>query len=196
MSQLKRLFIAVELPEEIKEYLGSAVRTLQKTGADAKWVEPKNIHLTLKFLGPTPTDAIPAIYKAMTDASDNTRALPTSLEIFGGFPSLTAPRVLWISLADKEKYLEHAVQRLECLLAGLGFAEENRPFKAHITLARLRSPRNRLSLAEAVQKFQAAMEHPAFKIDNITLFESVLSPKGPAYSVVEQIKLKTQGKPL
>ncbi|QAT17297.1 2'-5' RNA ligase [Candidatus Velamenicoccus archaeovorus] len=188
---MKRLFIAVELPKEIKEYLGSAVRTLQETGADAKWVESKNIHLTLKFLGATPVETIPAIRRAMTAVTDNARAVPTSLETFGGFPSLSAPRVLWVSLTDKEKHLERIVRELEDSLSAVGFAKENRPFKAHITLARLRSSRNRLSLTEAARKFQAVLEHPAFKIDNITLFESVLGPKGPAYSIIEQIKLNT-----
>jgi len=193
MPQLntKRLFVAVELPTEIKEYLGSTIRTLQKTNADAKWVEPKNIHLTLKFLGATSSEMIPAIRKTMTAAAENTPPLPTTLEAFGGFPSLAAPRILWVSLADKEKRLERIAQRLESSLSGIGFAKENRPFKAHITLARLRSPRNRLALADAAQKFQAAMEHPAFNIDNITLFESILSPKGPAYTIMEQIKLKS-----
>ncbi len=188
---MKRLFIAVELPEEIKEYLSSAVRTLQETGADAKWVEPKNIHLTLKFLGATPAETIPAIRRAMTAVTDNARAVPASLETFGGFPSLAAPRVLWVSLTDKEKRLEHIVRELEDSLSAVGFAKEDRPFKAHITLARLRSSRNRLSLTEAARKFQAVLEHPVFSLDNMTLFESVLSPKGPAYSIIEQIKLNT-----
>jgi 2'-5' RNA ligase len=187
----KRLFIAVELPQDIREYLGAAVRTLQETGADAKWVESKNIHLTLKFLGATPAETIPAIRRTMTAVTDNARAVPTSLETFGGFPSLSAPRVLWVSLTDKEKHLEHIVRGLEDSLSAVGFAKEDRPFKAHITLARLRSSHNRLSLTEAARKFQAVLEHPAFNLDNMTLFESVLSPKGPAYSIIEQIKLNT-----
>jgi len=191
LNNTKRLFVAVELPQDIREYLGAAVETLRRTGADAKWVEPKNIHLTLKFLGSTPQEAIPEIHKAMTAAADRARALPTSLEAFGGFPSLAAPRVLWVSLADKEKHLQRITQELEDSLSSAGFAQENRPFKAHITLARLRSSRNRLGLIQATQKFQTVMEHPAFILDNITLFESILSPKGPAYSVVEQVRLKT-----
>ncbi|MDD5019047.1 MAG: RNA 2',3'-cyclic phosphodiesterase, partial [Candidatus Omnitrophica bacterium] len=179
----------VELPQGIREYLCAAVRTLQETGADAKWVEPKNIHLTLKFLGATTAETIPAIRRAMTAVTDNARAVPTSLETFGGFPSLSAPRVLWVSLTDKEKHLERIVRELENSLSAAGFAKEDRPFKAHITLARLRSSRHRLSLIEAARKFQAAMKHPVFSLDNITLFESVLSSKGPAYSIIEQIKL-------
>lgn len=190
LNNTKRLFIAVELPQEIRDYLGAAVRTLQETGADAKWVEPKNIHLTLKFLGATPEETIPAIRRAMTAVTDNARAVPTALETCGGFPSLSAPRVLWVSLTDKEKHLEHIVRELENSLSAVGFAKEDRPFKAHITLARLRSSRNRLSLTEAARKFQTVLEHPAFNLDNMTLFESILSPKGPTYMVVYQIKLK------
>jgi 2'-5' RNA ligase len=129
MSQLntKRLFVAVELPKDIREYLGRAILGLQKTGADAKWVEPKNIHLTLKFLGATPPETIPAICKAMTTAAENTPPWPTTLESFGGFPSLTAPRVLWISLADKEKRLERLVQKLDDSFSGIGLTSWNAP---------------------------------------------------------------------
>lgn len=193
MSQLKRLFIAVELPQKIRKYLGAAVQALKKTGADAKWVEPTNIHLTLKFLGATPPETIPKIHEIMTAVADNARILPTSLEAFGAFPSLGAPRVLWVSLADKEKRLKHIAQGLEHPLSDIGFAHENRPFKPHITLARLHSPRNRASLIDAAQKFQTTMKHPAFILDNITLFESTLSPKGPTYTIVEQVRLTDAG---
>lgn len=192
MSQLKtrRLFIAVAIPDNIREYLAESCEKLKKTGGDAKWVEEENIHLTLKFLGATEEAKIPLVSRAIETACSGIAGFTAALESIGGFPSLTAPRVLWASLKDPEGYFSKIASRLEDNLVKLGFEKENRTFKNHMTLARVRSQRNRLSLVQSALDLQKNIKPMSFFADNVTLFESKLSPKGPTYLVVKKIDLK------
>ncbi|MFA5038446.1 MAG: RNA 2',3'-cyclic phosphodiesterase [Candidatus Omnitrophota bacterium] len=189
MSELKRLFIAVALPGDVRQYLKTVREKLEKTGADAKWVDPSQIHLTLKFLGSTPQEKIPAILAIGKQACEGIPRIPVTLGTLGGFPSLNAPRVLWVNLNDPGDFLISIAAHLENGLEGLGFEKEQRPFQTHMTLARIRSQKNRLTLVQAAIDLQKTLKALPFAVDNITLFESRLSPKGPAYLAIERISL-------
>lgn len=187
---MKRLFIAVAIPLAIKDVLGKISLDLKKTGADAKWVEIQNIHLTMKFLGSVAEEKTSEIVKRMKKACRGKSHISVTLDAFGGFPSLHAPRVLWAGLKDPENHLAKIASILENDLEELGFSKESRPFQTHITLARIRSQQNRLALVQAVTDLQKIQKPIPFTIDNLTLFESHLSPKGPTYVVLDEVKLK------
>ncbi len=190
MPQLetKRLFIAILLPASIKSHLENYQKELKKTGADVKWVESQNIHLTLKFLGKTNTEKIPKIVDILKRLPTPQKRIPVTLDQFGFFPEKKSPRVIWAGLNDKTKNLEKIALFLEEALTPLGFEKETRAFQSHITLARVRSSQNMLALVEKINELDENFKTIDFFIDNITLFESELSPHGPTYSIIHQSK--------
>ncbi|MFH0877157.1 MAG: RNA 2',3'-cyclic phosphodiesterase [Candidatus Omnitrophota bacterium] len=183
-----RLFIAVELPPAANTHLTEIQKTLKTSGADAKWVEPQNIHFTLKFLGPTPSEKFERIKSTLAQLFGSHKQFALCLESIGGFPSLDSPRVIWAGLNDANGQLRSMALVLDQALAGMGFEKETREFQAHATLARLRSGRNKIALIEKIKQLNQDLKPLEFSIDNITLFESKLSPHGPTYSILHQVK--------
>lgn len=186
----KRSFLAVELDQKTRALLETIQKELKESGADAKWVEPENIHLTLKFLGSVTTENIKDLIRALEENFAGRRAFDTTLGQLGCFPSINSPRVVWLGLEEKKGELKKCAAALEEGLSKLGFQKETREFQAHITLGRVRSPRNKIALIEKIQEANQDLKPETFKVDNITLFESKLSSHGPAYSIVYQVKLR------
>jgi len=186
----KRLFIASSLSEEIKHSLSTIIEELKKSGSDTKWIERENIHLTIKFLGNTPIEKIKNISEVLSKTFSEESAPCVTLEKLGSFPSLSEPRVIWAGLKDASGFLKRAPAALEAALEKIGFEKETRGFQAHITLGRMRSPLNKINLIEKMNTANANFHEKTFCIDNITLFESCLTPKGPVYTIFHQVKLK------
>lgn len=200
--ETKRLFIAVLLPASIKSHLENYQKELKKAGADVKWVESQNIHLTLKFLGEAKTGQIPQIVDCLGRPPTPWKRIPVTLNQFGFFPAKKSSRVLWAGLNDKTRGLEKIALFLEEALVPFGFAKETRAFQSHITLGRIRSSQNMSALIEKINELNGTLQTSSdiprkrdenfkitdFLVDNITLFESALSPGGPVYSIVHQIK--------
>ncbi len=184
---LKRLFVAVELPQNIKERLTNLEEELKKSGADAKWVEPQNIHLTIKFLGGVPEEKTEEIQKLLSDLFVSRKPFCVTLDRLGCFPSAGSARIIWAGLEDKNKTLKAMAGVLDEALDKAGFEKETKEFQSHATLARLRSPRNKIALIEKINHLNQDFRPQTFTIDNITLFESRLSPKGPSYSVIHHV---------
>jgi RNA 2',3'-cyclic 3'-phosphodiesterase len=188
MPESLRTFIAVELNSSLREALARIQKELKSSGADAKWVKPENIHLTLKFLGAIPLDKIETINRVLQDIADQFPAFAISLSQLGAFPKIEFPRVIWIDLKEGKETLERLAKEIEAKLSSLGFPPEDRAFQTHITLARIKSAQNRLNLVKQLKETDV----PALnqKIDKITFFKSTLTPKGPVYEVLKEIILK------
>ncbi|MFH1678513.1 MAG: RNA 2',3'-cyclic phosphodiesterase, partial [Candidatus Omnitrophota bacterium] len=97
-----RTFIAIELPEEIKNILGEIQDKLKQTRADVKWVQPQNIHLTLKFLGEINEDLVKKIASALNEIAQENSSFNLRLYELGAFPKIKYPRVIWIGAANNE----------------------------------------------------------------------------------------------
>ena len=183
-----RAFIALELSEEIKEELSRLQEELKKTGADVKWVNPENIHLTIKFLGNAGESKIEQIKKILEDISSQTGPFEISLFKVGAFPSLDHPRVIWAGIdkgcAEAEKIAALAEGKLE----NMGFEKEKRPFSAHLTIGRVRSGRNKAGLKEMISSLEVKPKSCAIK--HITLFQSTLTPRGSIYTSLHAAKLR------
>lgn len=186
--ETKRLFIAIEIPENIKTYLAAIQKELKTSGADAKWVEPENIHLTLKFLGSVEIGRIKNLEEVLIKRFHQTKQFKMTLNQLGAFPSISSCRVLWAGLDDRTDNLKNIALGIDEEFSKLGFEKEAREFQAHATLARIRSSRNKIALIEKIKHAQENLKIMDFTIDNLTLFESRLSPKGPTYSIIHQIK--------
>jgi RNA 2',3'-cyclic 3'-phosphodiesterase len=185
-----RAFIAIALPSPVRTYLREIQDTLRKTGADVKWVEPENAHLTLKFLGEIDEQAAETVKTAMQESCADMGAFTISISSLGAFPGVANPRVIWIAVAQGSEQAKEISGKLETRLAPLGI-QEDRPFAAHITIGRTRSSRNRKELATVLQLPTLPHQSPApFEARSITLFKSVLSPKGPTYTSIFETPLK------
>lgn len=189
-----RTFIAIEVDEEIKEGLAKIQDELKIAQADVKWVEPKNIHLTLKFLGEVGENKIPAIIQALKDAARQTKSFSIALTNLGAFPSLKSPRVIWIGSENGSAELLELANLIEALLVKLGFPGEKREFSCHLTLGRAKSSLNKESLSEKISqiKFGSPLRQD---VKSIVIFKSTLTPKGPIYEKLAEENLKTQAVP-
>lgn len=174
-----RLFIAIDIPQNLKEELSRLVTKLRKYDADAKWVEPQNLHLSLKFLGETNEEIIKKIEEIISLAAKQHKALELNLERFGFFPNEKSPRVFFVA-TDKEEELKKIYSCLEDALQNLGFEKEKR-FKSHITLARFKSLKNIELLKKQIGSIPVKGSFPA---NEITLFKSTLKPQGPVYEKI------------
>ena len=173
-----RLFLAVKIPDEIKEQIAEFLRPFLDIRARVKWVEPKNMHLTLKFLGETQEDQLPDLKEAACE----TACEPFSLALTGNgaFPNLRSPRVFWIGVKDPEKRLTKLAEQLDYNLSQFGWEREKKRFSPHLTLGRVK---DRSGLAEVCTAFEQAEFAPAeFKVDAFYLVESQLRPSGPIYT--------------
>jgi len=188
-----RTFIAIELPKEFKEQLAKLQEQLKTSGADVKWVQPENIHLTLKFLGEIDEQISAKIINILEKTAHNKNSFYLNLVSLGGFPNMNFPRVIWVGIKKGEGETKEIAKELENEIAQLGIPKEKRAFSSHITLGRVRSGLNRTQLANKLNEltndlFKESL--PDFKITKITLFKSTLTPKGPIYEILKEAQLK------
>lgn len=182
-AQELRVFIAIDLPESVKEFLRTTSRELQKYGADVKWVRPESIHLTLKFLGEIPADLVPRLERELRPVFGTQAPTELSIRGLGGFPGLSRPRVVWAGLVDAAGSLRPLVAALDRVLEPLGFAPERRPFSPHLTLGRVRSNTGISALTDGMRR-HVDVTGPSFTADHATLFRSDLKPTGAEYTAL------------
>lgn len=185
-----RTFIAIDLPENLKQKLGEIQKTLQETQVDIKWVEPYNMHLTLKFLGEVELAKLERIKEIIKITADSFFSYELTLSSLGAFPRITQPRVIWIGVNEKDKNTEKIAEELETRLTKLGIAKEKRPFSSHITLGRVRSNKNLSRLLEKIKYFPSTFESLHFGVNKINLYKSTLTPKGSIYETIFEANLK------
>jgi len=187
-----RAFAAVNLDETLRERLADAQRRLKQSGADVRWTGRQGLHITLKFLGDVAEDCIPAISGAIRGALDGCEPFRLRLQGAGSFPPRGAPRVIWVASGEGEGRLAEMAERLEDALEPLGFAREQRAFAAHVTLGRVKSPRERERLMEGVAAL-AGEEFGEMTVERAALMRSRLTPQGAIYSPVEEFPLARPG---
>jgi 2'-5' RNA ligase len=181
-----RTFIAVDIGS--LEPLVNLEQALRDTGADLKLVEPENIHITLKFLGPTPEDNIDEIIEIMNECSSSVSSFNLVLKGAGAFPNLSYLKVLWVGLENYEPLVPIA-KCLDASLTRLGFKAEKRGFKPHITLARVKTRKKKNAIKDLLLKNET-MEFAEVHVDSIKLKKSVLDSIGPTYYNIGEVNLK------
>ncbi len=188
----RRLFVALDPPEPVRRRLGALSVDLRRTAGrhadEVRWVPPENVHLTLQFLGAVPEERVAEIEAALRGAAAAGRPLSLELKGAGGFPNARRPRVVWAGVAGEVAALGALVADLGRRLAPLGFAPEERPFSAHLTLGRARDGRGAPGLAGALAHAAEAGGTP-WRASDVVLFESHLSPKGPRYEPILRVPL-------
>jgi 2'-5' RNA ligase len=182
-----RTFVCIEIPESIKERIAELQRHLRQMDSRVSWTKPSNIHLTLKFLGDVPPSRIESVRQA-TERSVISIA-PFEIEIGGAgcFPSPRSPRVLWVGLITLPDSLNRVHKRLEEELFREGFPRELKRFSPHLTLGRVRDPRNSALLAEELEA--RGFEGEKFEAREIIVMRSELKPTGSVYTQQATIRL-------
>ncbi len=193
-----RTFVAVELSDDLKHELRGAQKQLKSApGAfTVRWVEPDNMHLTLKFLGNVPRSRVEELGDALAPISE---LAPFSLnaEGLGCFPSVRRPNVVWVGLGGPVDRIEALARQVDDVLAAKGIEREARPFSPHLTLGRVNRdarPADRAMLGDAIQKFPRVV-YGAVPVDAVHLIQSDLRPGGPVYTILRTVRLGASGPP-
>ena len=184
MTESIRSFVAFDIESDtVLNRFTAAQRKLIQTGADLKPVEPQNIHITVRFLG----NITPAMIEKIFDEMKQVQFKMFTVQIkgLGAFPNPRYSRVVWAGITEGADQLKSIFSQLEPKLRGLGFTPDTRGFSPHLTIARVRSGRNKQQLAEFLTE-NVNYEFGAVEARCLRLKKSVLSPRGPAYSTLKE----------
>lgn len=188
-----RLFVALNLPNAVREAAWEAAAPLRARDWPVKWVRPEGIHLTLKFLGQVSPEQEERLRSALARAAapegaDAERALTLVLRGFGAFPDARRPRVFWLGV-EAEPALELLQHRVEREFAPEGFPTEARAFRPHVTLGRAARDARTAAFAGAADVLGALVFESSAVIDTVDLMESTLNPRGAVYHVRHRERL-------
>ena len=181
-----RSFIAIELPDEIRHALAEVQKHLRRDVAGVRWVEPGSIHLTLKFLGDIPAEQIQPIAAAAMGVVQDEPPLSLGVSGLGAFPNPRRPRVIWVGLEGDVARLGRLQTRLEEALGPLGFPREERGFRPHLTVGRVKDPRRPPDLTRPLADV-AVPRCNSFDVREILLYKSDLRPTGAIYTKLQHL---------
>ena len=182
-----RTFIAIDLPSTQRKILEAHQGRWKSTKADVRWIYPSNMHLTLKFLGEIQESSTENVIAACKEVCCLYRGFPLFLNSTGVFPNLRRPRVLWIGIGSKTDLMRRLQNSIETALEEKGFPREERTFRSHVTVGRVRSSHRLLRLLEVFLKDEILFE--PFTVKEVTVYKSRLTPQGPIYSPLAKCPL-------
>ena len=183
-----RAFIALSLPSSAQSSLASLQQSLAVSGADVTWVQPQNLHVTMKFLGEITDEQRQTIEALLRRVASGAAPFSLGLEGVGAFPSLAAPRVIWTGIAAGNDVVLRLAKAIEEGTEEASLPKEERPFSAHVTLGRVRSAKRREALSRALR--DAVWTPPApCRMSALTLYQSLLGSSGPTYTVLSEFPL-------
>lgn len=179
----RRLFVAVPLPDDAVEAIAQLVASVRADGVpgggrDVRWVRLDGLHLTLRFLGPTPPERVEPTQAAVMEAAVGIEPFELTIEGAGAFPSAHRPRALWLGVGDGKERLAAAAAVVDRALEPVGWPPDPRPFRAHLTLARSDGVSAGPAIAARLTAAAADLRLPV-AVERIGLFES-LTGGGPA----------------
>ena len=182
-----RVFCAVELPDNVRARLQEHIGQLRKEvpDASASWSRVENIHLTLKFFGNVALEHIPKISAAATRTTEQFSRFQIEVGNSGVFPRPSRAQVLWIGVSEPSDKLTAFQKRFEDECAAEGFDKEDRAYRPHLTIARLRKPERRLADTHLQMTFEAI----AVPLRELIVFRSELSSKGSKYTAISRHQL-------
>lgn len=184
---MKRLFCAVKIPlsDPIEEVMG--VFRQELASAHINWVATQNLHLTLKFFGDTPNQQLGPISEALFMAAADFPPFSFTVEGCGTFGSVRQPNVIWLGIKNAGELIKlyHSINKH---LAPLGFVPDKKLFTPHLTIGRIKSLHDTLTLRSLESEY-CEERFALVKTSSFYLMESFLRPQGPIYKVVEEFRL-------
>jgi len=184
---LPRVFVAIDVPDDIKRLIYRDIERMKDHGVRASFPKREALHLTIKFLGDVAIDRIGRIVDSLKDVAVRVKGFELTVKNRGVFPNSTRPRVVWVGV-DGSPSLEKLKNLVDDTLEKLGFSREDREFKPHVTIARIKW------LDEAGRSFikgliSEEVLYGTFRVEKIVLYESILKPDGAVYRVIEEFHL-------
>jgi 2'-5' RNA ligase len=189
-SKLLRTFLAVRVPTTVIDVQKMLKTTLDLKKGRMNWVRPGQIHLTLKFLGHTPRESIPAINEAVEKTLANEIAFDSVIQGTGCFPVPERPRVLWLGVTENQSRISALVNNINSALEPLGFPADDQDYQPHITIGRIKYPPK--WTPDITQFLHTEYSPIPFQVARIHFMSSELFPDGPVYSILKTHKLSVK----
>ncbi len=175
------------MQQPIKDRLGQLQSQLPELDSAVRWVNPRQVHLTLQFLGEVPDETVRRASDAVAAAAAQVEPFDIEVTGTGCFPPGGSARIVWVGVREPTGRLVQCQQRCEQTLSRLGFKREARRFTPHLTIARVKDFRASKGIRAAVER--AVFTGGSQSVDEIVLFQSHLAPSGATYTVVSRARL-------
>ena len=191
-SDQVRLFIACEIPEDVKEDIGKVIETLRgRSGSAVRWIRSEGVHVTLKFLGEVPIKKLPSVKLAIQEATVGHSPFELEFSNIGTFGGREGLRIMWVGIAGDVLRLEALVRAVNAAMSVVGFEPERRPFRPHLTLGRVKDEiptRQRAEIEVAVAKM--AVPSTSWRTTQVSLMRSRLTSAVASYEVIASFPLR------
>lgn len=185
-----RLFIAIDLNQQIKDKIKILQENLAKINTDIRWVKPENIHITIKFLGEVKDEKIEKISNRLKEICFSFQSFTFDINEAGSFPDWKAPRVIWLGVGSGREELTRLAEIIsEIFYKEFGFKKENTEFNAHITIGRVKSFKNTEKIKEVLDT--SNLDFGKVKVNEIILMKSALTPGGSVYEPISCFHLRS-----
>lgn len=188
-----RTFIAFEVGNDVRARVADLTKRLKKSSADVRWVDPAQMHITLKFLGDVPNVEVPDVCRVVSEVADEFEPFELEFAGAGAFPNVSNPKTLWIGIAPGEGFDRLAAMndRLESRLHDeLGFARERRKFTPHLTIGRVNNTTESQAELTTILTENASFDAALTEVDELLVFASYLERNGPLYTVMGRAEMK------
>jgi len=183
-----RCFLAIELPEAVRNRLARLQDTFRDLGRSVRWTPPEHIHLTIKFLGQVSEEDLPGVYDAASSVAADHEPFELAIRRTGCFPPTGPVRILWVGVPSVPEMLLGCQRACEEHYARLGYRKETRPYRAHLTIGRVREASATERVREALS-MTSSFSAEIFVAKELVLFQSILGPSGPKYAVLTRAQL-------
>jgi len=184
-----RLFIAVSLSSSIRTSIEKLIRTFPPDLREIRWVEPKNLHITLKFLGDVSLNDLPQLIRVVTQGTLQTDSFDLTFQGFGVFPGWESPKTIWIGCREGSDELTHLAERMNECLVPLGFPREARRFSPHLTIGRVKRSAQGSPLIPILDAQQDRL-FGSCSVSELQIFSSELTRRGVIYDELAAIPLR------
>ena len=179
-----RVFVAIDVPEDIKEELWKDFREWRRALGGVKWVEAHNLHLTLRFIGETTSDRVDKLIQGLKDKLWAHSPFTIILEGVGTFPNWKRPRVLWVGVRGDLDPLFKLQKAIEEVVSDVGFPPDDKGFHPHLTIGRVKRGKKVSSHPK-----EPNFSYP-FIVGRVVVMESTLTQDGPVYTPLSEIRLR------
>lgn len=185
MTNKIRTFIAIELSDEAKQEIERVIEELKKANVLIRWAKSKTVHLTLKFLGGVEEEKLASISESLKKIAKEHTPFGIKMDGIGAFPEWSRPKVLWVGLGGDKSEVISVADEVGSAMAGLGFEKDNKEFRPHLTLGRVKSSKNIEKLKEISDSIE--IKAVSIPVSSLVLFRSELTEEGAIHTPIEKI---------
>lgn len=188
MGRTTRTFVAIELPDSVRERIGKVIDHLTPKAPPVRWVEPHQLHLTLAFLGDIPESDLRSVCQAVEQVVEPHARFELEFREFGSFPSGKPPRVLWLGVTGDLEPLQRLQRSVTAATRATGYPPTDARFHPHVTLGRVHPDGSALDWPHLVKPF-TLWSAGKVQVKQVVTMASVLRPEGPAYGLLSKARL-------